>query len=133
MKCLCGETDITSVFGTDVPGSSPGGGTKRLRKRPAALSPLCAGRNMFLILRNYVAYVLLTRRKTVRRGRRILRATASKISVTTKVYVLLWILLIADTIHKGRTLNTNSKGPTLGPIQTISPLRILSFCYTLAK
>jgi hypothetical protein len=25
---LCGEMDITTVFGTVVPGSSPGGGTK---------------------------------------------------------------------------------------------------------
>lgn len=28
---LCGEMDITTVFGTVVPGSSPGGGTKLLK------------------------------------------------------------------------------------------------------
>lgn len=26
--CPCSETDITTVFGTVVPGSSPGGGTR---------------------------------------------------------------------------------------------------------
>lgn len=33
---LCGEMDITTVFGTVVPGSSPGGGTtQQIGKRPS--------------------------------------------------------------------------------------------------
>ena len=31
LNCICGEMDITTVFGTVIPGSSPGGCTDKLQ------------------------------------------------------------------------------------------------------
>ena len=34
-----GETDITAVFGTAIPGSNPGRGTRKRREQHAIMSP----------------------------------------------------------------------------------------------
>lgn len=61
----CSEMDITSVFGTDVPGSSPGGSTKT--KEPALRQVLSQGAG-----RRHVSRV----RETAEAGSRNFRVTA---------------------------------------------------------
>lgn len=74
-----GEMDITSVFGTDVLGSSPGGSTKT--KNPAG------GRIFRVVLAGAGP---ASAGAGARRGRGILLVSTSKISVTmnSRVYLL---------------------------------------------
>lgn len=46
---LCGEMDITTVFGTVVPGSSPGGGTQYFFTSPQASTQLHARRLLLCV------------------------------------------------------------------------------------